>query len=239
MQRYFVKKVNQEFQLQESDFHHIKDVMRIKENGEIICVCEEKSFLCHIHYISHSYKIEIIKEITQDTELSKKVILYQALIKNDKMDFVIQKATELGMSDLYPTVFARSVIKIEKNKEESKISRYEKIVKEACEQSHRQVLPTIHPYLAIKDIILDENTLGLMAYENNDLKNSFSLALKDIICYDKIAIIIGPEGGFSEEEVYLLTQKGFRSISLGKRILRSETAALYALSVIAYHLEGM
>ena len=239
MQRYFVKKVNEQFQLLENDFHHIKDVMRIKDKGEIICIYNEQSYLCQIRYLNHSYKIEMIKELNQNTELCKKVILYQALIKNDKMDFIVQKATELGVSDFYPTIFSRSVIKVDKDKEDSKRNRYEKIAKEACEQSHRQVLPNIHTPISIKDIILEENTLGLMAYENNQIKNSFSCALKNLSHYDKIAVIIGPEGGFSENEVQSLIEKGFQSISLGKRILRSETAALYTLSVIAYYLEGI
>ena len=239
MQRYFVSKENEKFVLNSNDFHHIKDVMRIKSNGNIICICDNHSYLCSIEYDNSSYDIKIIEEITKDVELTKDVILYQALIKNDKFDLVIQKATELGVTDIVPTAFSRSVVKVEKEKQESKINRYNKIVKEACEQSHRQILPVIHPYIDVKKIKLDEDTLGLIAYENNGNYHSFYEALKDINNYRKIAIVIGPEGGFSDDEVSYLKNEGFKSISLGKRILRSETASMYALSVIGYYLEGM
>lgn len=239
MQRYFVKKENEKLILNDSDFHHIKNVMRMKNNDKMICVFENQSFLCSINFTNNSYEINIIEEITKDVELNRQVILYQALIKNDKFDMVIQKATELGVSDIVPTIFSRSVVKVDDNKKDNKLLRYEKIIKEACEQSHRQIMPKIHNYLNVKKITLDDDTLGLIAYENNNNYNSFYENLKNINDYKKIAIVIGPEGGFSEDEVTYLQSIGFKNISLGKRILRSETASLYALSVISYYLEGV
>ena len=100
------------------------------------------------------------------------------------------------------------------------------------------VLPNIHSYQKVKTIKLDEDTLGLIAYENNGDYASFNNALKDIDNYNKIAIVIGPEGGFSNDEVEYLVKIGFKNISLGKRILRSETASMYALSVISFYLES-
>ena len=238
MQRYFVSKENENFILSNSDFHHVKDVMRIKNDGQLICVYENKSYLCSINYFENGYKINVIEEITKDVELNKKVILYQAVIKNDKFDLVIQKATELGVTDIVPTIFSRSVVKVDDSKKDNKLNRYEKIVKEACEQSHRLVLPVIHNYQKVKTIKLDEDTLGLIAYENNGDYASFKNALLDVDKYNKVAIVIGPEGGFSNDEVDYLVKNGFKNISLGKRILRSETASMYALSVIANYLEG-
>ena len=238
MQRYFVRKENEKLILDSNDFHHIKDVMRIKDGGNIICVYDNKSFLCEIHYSNSQYQITEIEEITKDVELPKKVILYQALIKNDKFDLVIQKATELGASDIVPTVFARSVVKVEENKKDNKLIRYEKIAKEACEQSHRQVIPNIRDFINVCKITLDENTLGLMAYENNGDYKSFYNALENVGNYQNIAIVVGPEGGFAPNEVEYLKKIGFKSISLGKRILRSETASMYALSVVSHYLEG-
>jgi len=238
MQRYFVNKENDKFILSSSDLHHVKDVMRVKNEGQIICVYNNQSYLCSINYFDNAYQINVIEEITKDVELNKKVILYQAVIKNDKFDLVIQKATELGVTDIVPTVFSRSVVKVDDSKKDNKLNRYEKIVKEACEQSHRLVLPTIHNYQKVKSINLDENTLGLIAYENNGDYASFAKALKNIDKYDNIAIVIGPEGGFSNDEVDYLVKQGFKNISLGKRILRSETASMYALSVIAFYLES-
>ena len=238
MQRYFVKKENEKIVLSDQDLHHIKDVMRIKSNGQIVCVFDNASYLCKIEYDNNSYDVKIIEEITKDVELPKDVILYQALIKNDKFDLVIQKATELGVSMIYPTIFSRSVVKVEKDKMDKKLDRYGKIVKEACEQSRRQVLPEMGNYINVKDIKLDDDTIGFIAYENNNNYKSFNenLALSDN--YNKIAIVVGPEGGFSDDEVKYLVSQGFKNISLGKRILRSETASMYALSVIANYLEG-
>lgn len=238
MQRYFVSKENENFILSNSDFHHVKDVMRIKNDGQLICVYENKSYLCSINYFENGYKINVIEEITKDVELNKKVILYQAVIKNDKFDLVIQKATELGVTDIVPTIFSRSVVKVDDSKKDNKLNRYEKIVKEACEQSHRLVLPMIHAYQKVKTIKLDEDTLGLIAYENNGDYSSFKNALLDVDKYNKVAIVIGPEGGFSNDEVDYLVKNGFKNISLGKRILRSETASMYALSVLSFYLES-
>ena len=238
MQRYFVEKELNQFRLKDGDFHHIKNVMRIKSGEQIICIFEHQSFLCTIFYKENDYEIKIIKPISLNVELNKPVILYQALIKNDKFDFIIQKACELGVYDIYPTIFSRSVVKVEKDKIESKLVRYNRIIKEACEQSHREVLATIHPYINIKDIQLDENTLGIVAYEKENIESSFLNVLKSSEDYEKIAIIIGPEGGFSEDEINYLLKHNFKCVSLGKRILRSETAAIYALSVIGFYLEG-
>lgn len=238
MQRYFVKKENEKFILSDSDFHHIKDVMRIKNDGKIIIVHDSKSFLASISYDKNNYEIKVIEEITCDVELKKKVILYQAVIKNDKFDLVIQKATELGVSDIVPTIFSRSVVKVDNSKKDNKLARYEKIIKEACEQSHRQVLPSIHQYINVKDITLNKDTLGLICYENNGDTSTLKKALDKVDLFDKIAIVVGPEGGFSQDEVNYLTNIGFLNVSLGKRILRSETAAFFALSIVSHYLEG-
>ncbi len=236
MQRYFVTKENEKFILLDNDFHHIKDVMRLKNNDQIICIYDKKSYLCTISFDSTSYNINIIKEVTVDNEFKEKIILYQALIRNEKFDLVIQKATELGVSEIYPTICQRSIIKINNEKEEAKIKRYNKIIKEACEQSHRQEMAICHNYLNLNQIRIDNDTLGLIAYENEANYNSLNVVLKNIKDYKKIAIVIGPEGGFSFDEVQYLLNMGFQSVSLGKRILRSETASLYLLSILNYVL---
>ena len=139
---------------------------------------------------------------------------------------------------IYPTIFSRSVVKVEKDKMYKKLDRYGKIIKEACEQSRRQVLPEMGNYINVKDIKLDDDTIGFIAYENNNNYKSFNENLTLSDNYNKIAIVVGPEGGFSDDEVKYLVSQGFKNISLGKRILRSETASMYALSVIANYLEG-
>lgn len=236
MQRYFVNKENEEFILQDSDFHHIKDVMHIKNNGQIICIYDNKSYLCSITYNKNSYQIKVLNDISKDAECSKQIILYQALIRNEKFDLVVQKATELGVSEIVPTSCQRSVIKIENNKENDKLNRYNKIIKEASEQSHRQVLAKCNRYTTIKDIKLDKDTLGILAYENETDKLSLKDSLNNLNSYQKIALVIGPEGGFTIDEITYLLNIGFKSVSLGKTILRSETAAIYLLSVVNYVL---
>lgn len=239
MQRYFVQKINDSLKVSENDYHHIKNVMRLKDGDKLIACFDNQSFLCRIHYTKDAYELIIESDISTDVELKKEVILYQALIKNDKFDLVIQKATELGASKIYPTIFERSIIKIDSSKEESKLDRYSKIMKEASEQSHRQVIPNIMSYIKVGDIKLDSDTLGLVAYENNDDFYSLYNSMIDIDKYNKIAIVIGPEGGFTDKEINSLISKGFRNVSLGKRILRSETAAIYSLSVISYYIENI
>ncbi|MDY2888177.1 MAG: RsmE family RNA methyltransferase [Candidatus Caccosoma sp.] len=238
MQRYFVSKKNDKFILTDLDLHHIKDVMRIKSNGEIICVYDNKSYLCTITYNNSAYDIKIINERDNDVELSKDVILYQAVIKNEKFDLVVQKSCELGVKEIVPTIFERSVVKIDNKNIENKLNRYNKIIKEACEQSHRQVLANIKPFINVKDIKEDDDTLKIMAYENNNDKHSLKNVLNKIDNYKKIAIVIGPEGGFTIDEVNYLLSVGFISVSLGKRILRSETASIALLAIIASYLEG-
>lgn len=240
MQRYFVTEKNGQLELQAGDEHHIKNVMRLKNKDQVICLCNGKSYLCEINDRDQKICLRIVEELKQDTELSKELILYQAVIKNDHFDLVVQKATELGVKQIVPTICERSVVKVDNEKTENKkLMRYEKIVKEASEQSHRNDLCTISPYCQLKKISLPKDTLGLLAFEGNGNIHSFPEALKLLPQYEKIAVIVGPEGGFTKEEVHYLQSIGFINISLGKRILRSETASLYALSVLAFYLEGL
>lgn len=238
MQRYFTTKKNEKMILEDGDFHHIKDVMRIKSGEQIICVCENKTFLCNIIYDNKEYEINIIKEINNKTELKKKVVLYQALIRNENLDLVIQKACELGATDFYPTIFNRNVVKITDDKKENKLNRFRKIAKEAAEQSHRESLMEIHDFIDVNDIKKDKDELALLAYENNNDVYILEKSLNNINDYNKISIVIGPEGGIDNSEVNNLMNKGFINVSLGKRILRSETAAMFSLSLISFYLEG-
>lgn len=238
MQRYFTTKKNEKMILEDGDFHHIKDVMRIKSGEQIICVCENKTYLCNIIYDNKEYEINIIKEIDNKTELKKKVVLYQALIRNENLDLVIQKACELGATDFYPTIFNRNVVKITDDKKENKINRFRKIAKEAAEQSHRESLMEIHDFIDVNDIKKDKDELALLAYENNNDVYILEKSLNNINDYNKISIVIGPEGGIDNNEVNNLMNKGFINVSLGKRILRSETAAMFSLSLISFYLEG-
>ena len=236
MQMYFANKNGNEIILDGGDVHHLLHVMRVKQGEEIEAVAGGKLFACIVKSIS-PLKIEINYEIPSDSELKQDVTLFFALAKGDKIDLVVQKATELGVSRIILINTERCVVKLENKDIEHKLERYRKISKEASEQSHRLVVPQIVGVVDIKNIPQDLlSDVNLLAYEKEAGNTS---SFFDNVDKDKsLSIMIGPEGGFSEKEVQsLIDNYGFRPISLGKRILRTETAAIYALSVIGFLLE--
>lgn len=235
MQRYFAKVIDNEIKLGDDDVHHLLHVMRARINNEIEVVADGKLYSGIIKEIN-PLKIIVNYEIPSDSEIGKEVTLFFALAKGDKIDFVIQKATELGATKIVLVKTERCVVKIDEKDFAKKLVRYEKIAKEASEQCHRLVIPEIVGVIDIKDIpsslLCDIN---LLAYEKEAGKTSNLLDKKNC---GSVSILVGPEGGFSEKEVDILKNKyKFKTISLGKRILRTETAAVYALSVISYLLE--
>lgn len=236
MQQYFVNEINNSFRLKDEDFYHLTTVLRAK-NKRIICIKDDIAYLCDFIYDGNEYTINIIEKQDRDNELSIDIELYQALIRNENFDLVLQKATELGVSSIAPTIFTRNVVKIDKSKEDTKIKRYETIVKNASEQSHRNIVPEILPITNLKDITLCDGEIGIVCFEKCDTTKNLS-TLKNIIKNSKkIKVVIGPEGGITNEEHLLLINKGFYTVSLGKRILRSETAAFNILSILEYIIE--
>lgn len=237
MQQYFVNIIDNKIVLKDEDLYHLVKVLRAKEKRKIICVIDDKKFFCEFSGDTSSYTVEIIYEIESNPELDVDIELYQALIRNENFDLVLQKSTELGVKSISPTIFRRNVVKIDKNKEEAKLLRYQTILKNSAEQSHRLIVPNILPITRVEDIKLELGEIGIVAYENE--KNISLKSIEDEIKQsNKIKIVIGPEGGITKEEYSALISKGFKSITLGKRILRSETAAFNILSVISYILEN-
>ena len=236
MQRYFANRNGNEIILDGGDVHHLLHVMRIKAGEEIEVVAEGKLFACIVKSVS-PLKIEINYEIPSDSELKQDVTLFFALAKGDKIDLVIQKATELGVKRIVLVNTERCVVKLDNKDVERKLERYRKIAKEASEQSHRLEVPEILGVVDIKNLPKDLlSDINLLAYEKEAGETT---SFFDNVDKNKsLSVMIGPEGGFSEKEVqHLVNDYGFRSISLGKRILRTETAAIYALSVIGFLLE--
>ena len=234
MQRYFGFIKNNKAFLNEEDTHHLK-VLRTKIGECIEVVDSAKLYECQVDGLS-PLDITVISEITVDNELPKEVTLFFSLSKGDKNEFVIQKATELGVSRIVLLDSIRTVMKIKKEDEKRKLERYQKIAKEASEQSHRLVVPKVEGVYQLNKLdksLLPE--LSFVAYEKEAGKttNSF-LGLEKA---SSIGIFIGPEGGYEEKEIDFLSSLGVKAISLGKRILRCETSAVYALSVIGYLLE--
>jgi len=236
MQRYFATLLDSEYiKLDNEDEHHLLHVMRMKKGDEIEVVANDTLYLCAIES-TNPLNIYIVHQIDSDVELNVDVTLLFALTKGDRTDLVVQKATELGVKRIALIQSERTVVKYEEKDIAKKCARYQKIMKEASEQSHRLVVPELLGVFNLKklppEVFSDLNYVG---YEKdaNDVSTMFNGFDKN----KSITILIGPEGGFSEDEINALVKQGFVRTSLGKRILRAETAAIYALSVIGYLLE--
>ncbi len=237
MQQYFLIKDSNKYKLNDNDLYHLKVVLRAKDGYQFIGVLDDKLYLSSYRIKESDYYIELICEMDRDSELPIYIKVYQALIRNENFDLTIQKVTELGAKEIFPTIFERNVVKIDKSKEESKINRYQSIVNMAVNQSKRDFIPKVSNPIKVKDIVLEDDEIGLVAYENNKDTKSLSELKKDIKNAEKISIVIGPEGGITKDEYDTLINKGFKSISLGKRILRSETATISLMAMLAYIIE--
>ena len=236
MQRYFASIDNQYFvHLSKEDEHHVCHVMRMKKGDEIEVVDNAHLFLCRIDSFN-PLTISVIHEIANDVEIKEDITLLFALTKGDKIDLVLQKATELGVKKVALIESERTVVNYEGKDIDKKLERFKKIMKEASEQSHRLIVPKLLGIYNLKNLPANLlSDLNYVAYEKD--ANHIDEAFQGLEKGKSISILIGPEGGFSEQEINHLTNQGFIRTSLGKRILRAETAAIYALSVIGYLLE--
>ena len=236
MQRYFAS-IDKSFNvcLPKEDEHHILHVMRMKNNDEIEVVDNEKVYLCRIDK-TNPLEVSVIHEISNDVEIKEDITLLFALTKGDKTDLVLQKATELGVKKVALITSERTVVSYDNKDIDKKIARFSKIMKEASEQSHRVVVPELLGIFNLKNLPKEVfSDINYVAYEKDASKTNE--IFEGLTKGKSISILVGPEGGFSEQEINNLTNQGFIRTSLGKRILRAETAAIYALSVLGYLLE--
>ncbi len=223
MQQYFTDlkaEINREIPLDADSLYHLKKVLR-KQNGWNfrIADCTGTIYLAELNG-----DCALIKENThENNELDTDITVILALVKSDKFEMSLQKLTELGVKRIVPYNARRSVVEITKN---SKLDRFRKIVKEASEQSHRNIIPEVCEAVNLKDIRNYMSKNNYIAYEKEDEKFS------DIDCKESVTVVIGPEGGFEPAEFEKFRKLGFKSISLGKRILRAETAAIFMTSLI-------
>ena len=232
MQRYFCNLCNNnEYLLSKDDSYHIKKVMRMNIGDKIEIVDNRNVFICEIISID-PVKAKVIENKNEDNENNKNIILVQSLINESKMDYVLQKGTELGMNEFYAFKATNSVIK-ENGKSNKKIDRWQKIVKEASEQSKRNIIPKVNDIVDIKELCKIKADVKLLLTVNEKTKNIKNI-LKDLKKYDTLIIVIGPEGGFTKIEEEALIRNGFISTSLGERVLRTETAGMVAMSMINY-----
>ena len=250
MPRFFVKTEqiqNETITILGEDVKHIKNVLR-KDKGDKIEICNQengKTYNCQINNIGNNSIIAKIIEQIEEQEDKIKIDIYQGLPKADKMELIIQKSVELGANAIIPVVMKRCVVKIDSKDETKKIVRWQKIAESAAKQSGRNEIPEIRHIATIEKIsnlIINEYDCLIVAYENeknNTIKKEL-LKLKEILQEKgkiNIALLIGPEGGLEEKDVELLKQSGAKIVTLGNRILRTETVALNMLSVIRYELE--
>lgn len=235
MQRYFVKeKNNNNFILENNDIHHIKKVMRCKNNDRIEIVYNKKVYLCNIDDIEN-LTLSIIDCYEEDRESNINITIAISLVQEQKFDLILQKLTELGVNTIIPIKTERSIVKIDNQKEEKKQIRWQNICKEASEQSHRVTIPTIEKIMTMKELINHKKEQNLIC-SLNDKTKSLQEYLTDGI--NDILFVIGPEGGFTNKEETFLIENGFLSTTLGKRVLRVETAAIYVASIINYVYKG-
>ena len=239
MQRYFIenKYINENrVIILGKDFHHIKNVMRFNIGDEIIVVDYQKNvFLTKITEFRKKAVVAKILEPITAIDSTMNLSIAQSLIKKDNMELVLQKTTELGVNEIIPLRAKRSIVKIDDFRK--KKIRYETIVKEASEQSERCALPIISEIHEIESLQYSDFDLVLVAYARNSSESNLSNVLKPIDDNTKILVLIGPEGGFSNEELDYLSDKA-TFVSLGSTILRSETAAIYVTSSLRYRLEN-
>ena len=238
MHRFFAEKKDEGLlYLAKEDIKHFKDVLRIKDDEEVEVYIDGNGYIAVLNsYTKDELSLKILSEINEKYESDLKITLFQSLVKSDKMDFIIQKAIELGAYGIVPFETKRSIVK-KKDIKDKKRDRYRNIAKAAAMQSKREFIPAVSDAMKLDEAkeILDGFDLVLIAYED-ELDNS----IKNYDIKDKknIAIVVGPEGGFDISEIDELKNSGYKSISLGKRILRAETAPIALLTMLYYEYNG-
>ena len=222
------------------DFNHIKNVLRMCKGDTFLVSESGVNNLCEIKNFDGECVIaEIIEENFRNTELPNKIYLFQGLPKSDKMELIIQKAVELGASAIIPVEMSRCVVKLDDKKKKSKTSRWQAIAESAAKQSKRTVIPEVYDAIPYKQAInmAAELDMFIVPYECKDGMKSTADALSEMTNCKSIGIVIGPEGGFDDSEIESAINAGGKIVSLGKRILRTETAAITAVSMCMLNLE--
>lgn len=245
MHRFFVAEENRSehtIVVAGDDVNHIRNVLRMAPGEKVVVSCGKGvDYECEItEFRDAQILLTICKETPAVTELPVDITLFQALPKKDKMEFVIQKAIELGVAEIVPVKTRRCVVKLDEKKEEKKRNRWQAIAEAAAKQSGRGLIPQIHPVLSFKQALQMANSMDtvLIPYELcEDMKTSVEM-MKEAAGKKSIGIFIGPEGGFERGEVEEAMASGAVPISLGKRILRTETAGMATLSVLMFLIEG-
>ena len=245
MYRFFVEPSQigeKEIRICGSDVNHIKNVLRMKQGEEILISSGENlEYTCYIQEMQEEEVTAHIMYVQEaGYELPSRIFLFQGLPKGDKMELIIQKAVELGVHQIIPVASRRSVVKLDKKKEEKKIVRWQAIAESAAKQSKRMYVPQVAGVMSFGEAVQYAGKLDvvLMPYELAKGMKETKEIIRGIQKGQSVGIFIGPEGGFEEEEVrQAVSLAGARPITLGKRILRTETAGLTVLSILMFELE--
>ena len=246
MYRFFVKQEQidmkeKKIHITGSDVNHIKNVLRMRQ-GETILISagDNLEYTC---LVSEMEAEEVIADISYvqevGMELPSKIYLFQGLPKSDKLELIIQKAVELGAARIIPVAMKRSVVKLDDKKAAAKLSRWNAISESAAKQSKRSVIPQVGPVMNYKDALKQASGCDIcfVPYENENGMAETRKLVSAIRPQDSVAVFIGPEGGFENDEIAAAKELGMHTVTLGKRILRTETAGMAFLSMLAYALE--
>ena len=247
MQRFFVEphqidEAAHQIHIIGTDVNHISNVLRMKQGEEVwISDGGHKEYRCAIEAFSaDEVLLHIIYAQEPDYELPSRIYLFQGLPKADKMELIIQKAVELGAYEIIPVETKRCVVKLDGKKAAKKVERWQQIAESAAKQSKRMLIPNVHQVLSFKEALkyAESMDIRLIPYELAKGMQETKEILAAIEQGQSIGIFIGPEGGFEEKEVEAAISEGAKPITLGKRILRTETAGLAILSVLMFQLEN-
>lgn len=225
------------------DVNHIRNVLRMNVGEQVIISRKnaggDADYYCVLTQITEQEVTARIDWTEETRELKNKIYLFQGLPKGDKMELIIQKSVELGAHEVIPVAMNRSVVKLDAKKEAGKLKRWQAISESAAKQSKRGIIPEIKPVMTVKEALLYAKNMDvkILPYENEEGIARTKSVMEAIRPGERVAVFIGPEGGFAPEEVEAARSAGFCTVTLGKRILRTETAGLMTLSVLAYTLE--
>lgn len=229
-------------EVQGADVNHIKNVLRMKP-GEFLEVSDGsgKRYLCELESMEpEKIGLKIADIWEDDVELASKIYLFQGLPKSDKMELIIQKAVELGVYEIIPVTTKRAVVKLDEKKADKKVQRWNAIAEGAAKQSGRSIIPEVHPVMTFAEALeyACQVDVKMIPYEKAKGMEATKEALARVAPGQSVAVFIGPEGGFEESEILAAQERDVIPVSLGRRILRTETAGFTMLSILMYHLES-
>lgn len=225
------------------DVNHIKNVLRMKIGEEIAISngVDNREYRCQIEEYTEQAVICTLRFVKEDSvELPARIYLFQGLPKADKMELIIQKAVELGVYEIIPVATKRCVVKLDEKKAAAKVSRWQGIAEAAAKQSKRGVIPAVRDVMSMRDAVAYAHDMDvrIIPYElAKDMRRTKEV-IESVKADDSVAVFIGPEGGFEENEIQEALVAGIEPVTLGRRILRTETAGLTVLSWLMYHLES-